>query len=565
VEFDLVIRNGTVVDGSGLAPYRADVGVRDGRIARIGRIRDRGREEIDADGHAVTPGFIDGHTHMDAQVFWDRLGTCSCWHGVSTVVMGNCGFTLAPSKPDQRELVVRNLERAEDIAPAALAAGVEWSWETFRGYLDAVDRAPKAINYAANIGHSALRTWAMGPRAFDEQATDDDLALMEAELRDALHAGAIGFTTSRSDQHETSDNRPVASRLASWEEVRRLVGVMGETGAGVFQLTNEPAGTGPDGDAGAEYRARLGALALEAGVPVTFGVSATASGRALLRLIDDTVAAGGRMFGLSHSRGITVMLSFKTRLPFDVLPEWREVRGVPVPEQQRLLRDPDVRKRLIYAAHHGDFGRPIGAEARRPDYDLMRVFERPVPPNPTVAELAAERGVDPVELMIDLALETDFEQFFSQPVTRQGYDDLLAILRYPRAVMTFSDSGAHVSQILDCSIQTHLLAYWVRDRQAIPLEEAVRMLTLAPAEAWGFSDRGLLREGLVADINVLDPASVAPEMPTLEHDLPGGARRLVQKASGFAATVVGGEVVFRDGAHTGALPGRLLRGPLAAV
>jgi N-acyl-D-aspartate/D-glutamate deacylase len=563
VEFDLVIRNGTVVDGSGLAPYRADVGVRGGRIARIGRIRDRGREEIDAEGHVVTPGFIDGHTHMDAQVFWDQLGTCSCWHGISTVVMGNCGFTLAPSKPDQRELVVRNLERAEDISPAALAAGVEWSWERFRGYLDAVERAPKAINYAANIGHSALRTWAMGARAFDEAASDDDLAVMEAELRDALRAGAIGFTTSRSDQHETSDNRPVASRLASWEEVRRLVRAMGEEGAGVFQLTNEPTATGPDGDDGAEYRARLGALALEAGVPVTFGVGASPSSSHLLRLIDDTVAAGGRMFGLSHSRGITVMLSFKSRLPFDVLPEWREVREHPAPELQRLLRDPDVRKRLVYAAHHGDYGRPIGAEARRPDYDLMRVFERPVPPNPTVAEVAAERGVDPVELMIDLALETDFEQFFSQPLTRQGYDDLLTILRYPRAVMTFSDSGAHVSQILDCSIQTHLLAYWVRDRQAIPLEEAVRMLTLAPAEAWGFSDRGLLREGLIADINVLDPERVAPEMPTLEHDLPGGARRLVQKAAGFAATVVGGDVVFRDGDHTGALPGRLIRGPLA--
>jgi N-acyl-D-aspartate/D-glutamate deacylase len=565
VEFDLVIRKGTVIDGSGLAPYRADVGVQGGRITRIGRIVDRGRQEIDAEGHVVTPGFVDGHTHMDAQVFWDQLGTCSCWHGVSTVVMGNCGFTLAPSRPDERELVVRNLERAEDIAPAALAAGVTWSWETFRGYLDAVDRAPKAINYAANIGHSALRTWAMGPRAFDEPATEADLEAMEAELRDALEAGAIGFTTSRSDQHETSDNRPVASRQASWEEVRRLVGVMGATGAGIFQLTNEPAATGPDSDAGAEYRSRLGALALEAGVPVTFGVSASATGSVLLRFIDDTVAAGGRMFGMSHSRGITVMLSFQTRLPFDVLPEWQEVRQHPLAEQQRLLRDPDVRKRLVYAAHHGDYGRPIGAEARKPDYDMMRVFERPVPPNPTVAEVAARRGVDPVELMIDLALKTDFEQFFAQPLSRQGDDELLSLLRYPRAVMTFSDSGAHVSQILDCSIQTHLLAYWVRDRQAITLEEAIRMLTLAPAEAWGFSDRGLLREGLVADINVIDASRVAPAMPTLEHDLPGGARRLMQKATGFAATVVGGEVVFRDGAHTGALPGRLLRGPLAAV
>jgi N-acyl-D-aspartate/D-glutamate deacylase len=564
VSFDVVIRNGTVVDGSGLAPYRADVGIRDGRIASIGRIQEVGREEIDAEGHIVTPGFIDGHTHMDAQLFWDELGTNSCWHGVSTVVMGNCGFTLAPAHPDRRELVVRNLERAEDISPAALAAGVEWSWERFGGYLDAVDRAPKAINYAANIGHSALRTWAMGERAFEEEANEDDLAAMEGELRDALHAGAIGFTTSRSDQHETSDNRPVASRLASWDEVRRLVGAMGHTGAGVFQLTNEPVSAG-DPDGAAEYRGRLGALALEAGVPVTFGVSANPMGRDMLRLIDDTVAGGGRMFGLSHSRGITVMLSFKTRLPFDVLPEWKEVRGLPQDAQIRALRDPDVRKKLVYAAHHGDYGRPIGAEARKPDYDVMRIFERPVPPTPTVAEVAAERGVDPVELIIDLAVESNFEQFFAQPLTRQSDEDLLALLKNPHAVMTFSDSGAHVSQILDCSIQTHLLAYWVRDRQAISLEEAIRMITLVPAMAWGFPDRGLLREGLVADVNVLDPARVAPEMPSLEYDLPGGARRLVQKASGFLATVVGGEIVLRSGTPTGARPGQLLRGPLAGV
>jgi N-acyl-D-aspartate/D-glutamate deacylase len=259
------------------------------------------------------------------------------------------------------------------------------------------------------------------------------------------------------------------------------------------------------------------------------------------------------------------MLSFKTRLPMDVIPEWKEVRSLPQAAQIRALRDPDVRKKLVYAAHHGDYGHPIGAEARKPDYDAMRIFERPVPPTPTVAEVAKQRGLDPVELMIDLAVESNFEQFFAQPLSRQTDGDLLALLKNPRAVMTFSDSGAHVSQILDCSIQTHLLAYWVRDRQAITLEEAIRMITLIPAMAWGFSDRGLLREGLVADLNVLDPARVAPEMPTLEYDLPGGARRLIQKASGFLATVVGGQVVFRSGQPTGARPGRLLRGPLAGV
>ncbi|TML13764.1 MAG: hypothetical protein E6G39_09420 [Actinobacteria bacterium] len=566
MRYDLVVRNGMVVDGTGYPAYRADVGVSDGRIATIGRIRDTGTDEIDADGHIVTPGFIDGHTHMDAQIFWDHLGTCSAWHGTTTAVMGHCGFTLAPANPQARALVVRNLERAEDISPAAMAAGIDWTWTTFREYLDAIDQLPKGLNYAANIGHSALRTYVMGERAFDQPSNDDDIAAMQVELRDALHAGAIGFTTSRSDQHETSDFRPVASRLASWDEVCRLVSVMSDLGTGIFQLTSEPAGQSRDPEIRAEYFNRLRDLALASGVPISFGVSPSAGGRAAIELIDEVCASGGRMFGLSHSRGISVITSFRTRLAFDVLAEWKELRALPLDEQKHLLRDDSVRARLVQAAHHGNYGHPIGAEARKPDYDMMRVFDNPlVPLNPSVAEVAAQRGVDPVELIIDLALETNMEQFFVQPVMTLAVDDLVPVMRHPRSVMTFSDSGAHVSQIADFSIQTHLLAYWVRERQVFTIEEAIRMLTLAPSAAWGFHDRGLLREGLRADINVIDPATVGPEMPTVENDLPGGARRLVQKASGFKSTIVNGQVLIRDGAHTGAYPGQLLRGRLATA
>jgi N-acyl-D-amino-acid deacylase len=559
MSYDLVIRNGTVVDGTGLGSFRADVAVAGGRIAKIGRVRETGRREVDAEGHVVTPGFIDGHTHMDAQIFWDPLGTNSCWHGVTTVVMGHCGFTLAPAPRHQRGLVLRNLERAEDISGAAMEAGIDWTWTTFAQYLDAIDALPKGINYVANVGHSALRTYAMGERAFTDEATPDDLDVMEAELRDALRAGAYGFTTSRTHHHETSDGRPVASRLASWNEVRRLVLAMGELGTGVFQIVEDP----PTGEEMAGRDAQLIDLAVESGVP--FAIPAASAAPRPVSLLDRTAAAGGRMFGLGHCRGIGTMSSFRTQLPFDSLPEWGAVRALGFDELRVALRDPALRQRLVRAAHAGPYSEALGGEARQPDFERMQVMRHALPPHETVADGARARGVDPVEFMIDLALETDFNQFFVQTNSPFDHDGVKAVLSHPRVVMAFSDSGAHVTQMSDSSIPTHLLAHWVRDRGDFTLEEAIRMLTLAPARAWGFADRGLLREGLVADINVFDAAKVGPCLPTLVHDLPSGAPRLEQKAVGFRATVVAGQVVFADGVHMGALPGRLLRGPLAAA
>jgi N-acyl-D-aspartate/D-glutamate deacylase len=565
--YDLVIKNGVVIDGSGLPRYRADVGVRHGKIVTLGRIRERAREVLDADGLVVAPGFVDGHTHMDAQVFWDPLGTSSCYHGITTVVMGNCGFTLAPCAAEDKHMVVRNLQRAEDIPPAAMEAGIRWSWTTYPEFLDTLESLPKGINYAGYVGHSAVRTFVMGERAFEAQATEAELQAMERQVRDALRAGAMGFTTSRSPSHETPDGRPVASRVADWSEVRRLVGVMGELNAGILEI----AGEGVDRKAGhpgvRDWHVRLRDLALETGRPITFGVfgrrEAPGVWRQYLDLLDETAAMGGRMFAQAHSRSLSALLSFKTQMPFDRLPVWKELRRLPLSEQREKLRDPDLRRTLVEASAERDGKKALGTEARPTDYEWLWVFDNVEGPHRSVAEVARERRQHPVEAMIELALDKDLDLFFLMPVANEDQDIALEIMRHPRTVTTFSDSGAHVSQLMDSSLQTHLLYHWVRTKQAFTLEQAVRMLTLVPATLWGFHDRGLVREGMAADLCVFDPDTIMAEMPEVVDDLPSGARRLVQRTRGIAATVVNGEILLRDGKHTGALPGQLLRGPLA--
>jgi N-acyl-D-aspartate/D-glutamate deacylase len=566
VTYDLVIRDGLLVDGSGGAPYRADVAVNGERIVFVGpRARESGRREIDASGHAVSPGFIDGHTHMDAQAFWDPLGASSCFHGVTTVIYGNCGFTLAPARDHERELVVANLENAEDIPRESMDAGIDWTWQTFREYLDVVDALPKAINYITQIGHSSLRTWAMSERAFSEQATPDDLECMAIELRDALAAGAYGFTTSTINNHHLADGRPVASRLASWEEIAALVGVVGEFGAGGFGVTVDS----KDPEAFARNAEQLLDLAVSTRVPITFGLRRWHL-QDQLDLLDDAAAHGGRIFGQSRSEPFSHIISFKTRLPFDRLPQWQAVRTLPFDEQLRLMADPDVRRTLVDSAEAAyDAGTLSDAASVHPQDQMpafleLQVMRHAIKRNPGLTDLAADRGMSPVELMIDLAVESKFEQVFGR-FTGWDDDDLKIAMKHPHTVMTFSDSGAHVSSILGASIQTRLLADWVRDRQEFTLEEAVRMLTFVPARAWGIPERGLVREGMIADLNVFDPATIAPGVPSVELDLPGGAPRIKQKATGILSTIVAGTETFRNGEHSGDLPGRLLRRSLGTT
>jgi N-acyl-D-amino-acid deacylase len=559
---DLLVRNGTVVDGSGGARFRADVGVKDGRIVAVGRVVDRASKTIDADGLVVAPGFVDGHTHMDAQVFWDPLGSCSSYHGVTTAVMGNCGFTLAPCKAEDADLVFRNLERAEDLSRDAMLAGIRWNWESFPQFLDAVEAQPKGINYAGYIGHSALRTYVMGERAFSEAAGDDDLERMCRLVQEAVRAGAIGFSTSRTFNHITADDRPVASRIADWNEVRAIVNAMGQTGKGVFELAGEAPGRDPERIR--EYFDRLRDLAVESGVTQTWGMFSTRIAPELWRpyfdLLDETAAAGGRMYAQVHSRALNVLLSFEAHTPFDKWDVWKDIRSLPLEEQKARLRDPATKARLVEVASREYTGpRVVGAEARPPQWEwVFPMFDMSFE-QPSMAALAAARGVHPVELMIDLSLEYDFKIYFRQPIANEDQDHVLEMMRHPRSLVTFSDSGAHVAQIMDSSLQTHLLAYWVREKQAFTLEQAVRRITYDTATVWGFHDRGLIRAGMAGDLVIFDPDTVGARLPEVVHDLPAGAKRLKQTATGIRHTIVNGEVLLTDNEPTGATPGRLLR------
>jgi N-acyl-D-amino-acid deacylase len=570
---DLLVKNGTVIDGSGMPRYRADIGIKGGTIVEIGRIRAPAERAIDAEGMIVAPGFIDGHTHMDAQVNWDPLGSCSCWHGVTSVVMGNCGFALAPCKPSDREWFARCLTAVEDIPTEAMMDGIDWTWETFPEYLATVERLPKGLNYGAYIGHSALRMYTMGAkRGLAEKANEDDLRRMEAAVSEALKAGALGFSTSRATTHVTPDEMPVASRVGDWAEIERLVAAMGALDAGIFQI-------GPDISGGEAQKAcleQLRKIAIDTGRPIMFGMLATKQGidpnpwDFQTRFMDETVALGGRMYGQATTRSINAVFSLKSYLPFDVLPAWKEIRALPIEEQKARLRDPEVRARLVAAEatmkpreRTLQGGGAATTDPRKPDYDNLFPMLSVDWDDPSIGELSRRHNKHPVEVIIDLALDNE-NRMIVQPIVNEHPADVLNLLKHPRTLATFSDSGAHVCQEMGSSLQTHLLSYWVRNKQQFTLEEAVRMLTFDNASAWELPDRGLIRTGYAADLVVFDEATVKPQLPTVETDLPGGARRLVQKADGIAATVVNGIVAIENGKATGKSGGQVLKGRLAA-
>ena len=565
MEFDLLVKNGTLVDGSGSPRYVADVGVKDGKITAIGRLTGRAKQTIDAEEHVVSPGFVDGHTHMDAQIFWDELGSCSCYHGVTSVVMGNCGFTLAPCKEAEADLVFRNLERAEDISRSAMLEGIKWRWETYPEYLDVLDTLPKGINYAGYMGHSALRTYVMGERAFDEVASEDDLKKMGRIPQEAVKAGAMGFSTSRTRNHQTSDHKPVASRIAAWDEVKYIVSEMAKTGAGMFEIAAED--TGRDPERNQDYMSRIKELALDHRVPVTWGMFSSRRApdhwRQYFNLLDEVGMAGGRMFAQVHSRALNVLFTFESYTPFDSWELWREIRALPLQEQREKFSDPTIKSRLVEIANkESKKHKEQGSTVRPPDWHWVFIMDTVDGPHRRMDEAAKEAGVSAPELMIDLALSSDFKVIFRQPIANELDEDVIEMMKHPRSVVTFSDSGAHVSQIMDSSLQTHIFSHWVREKQALTLEEAVRMVTLEPALQWGFHDRGLLRVGAAADIVVFDPNTIAANMPEVVHDLPSGSKRLKQTARGIKNTIVNGEIFLENNEPTESRSGQLLRGPL---
>jgi N-acyl-D-aspartate/D-glutamate deacylase len=570
-DFDLVIRGGTLFDGLGGAPQVADLGVRGGLIAAISPGLGAGQEEIDARGRMVTPGFVDIHTHYDGQASWDSRLAPSSAHGVTTAVMGNCGVGFAPVRPCDRDRLISVMEGVEDIPGSVLAEGLAWDWESFPEYLDALERRPHDIDFAAQLPHAALRIYVMGERAERlEIATEADMAQMRVLAREAIEAGAIGFSTSRTLNHRTRTGDPTPSLKAAEAELAAILGGLRETGSGVFELISDFDSPGPD----AEF-AMVRRLATASGRPTSVSLAQVhhdpEAWRVLLGLIESAAGDGLRIKGQVAPRPVGTLLGLQTSLnPFSGHPTYRAVARSPLDQQVRALRDPEVRRRLLAETPVGRAGE---AAARFSDFDRVFPLGDPPdyepPPSRSVAAIAAREGRPSLETALDLLLEQEGRAFLFAPFSNYADRNLEAcrsMLVSDATLPGLGDGGAHVGMISDASFTTYLLTHWGRDRRMgrIPLETLVRKQTWDTARAVGLLDRGRLAVGARADINVIDFAALTLEAPRMVHDLPAGGRRLLQRARGYEATIVAGQCVYRDGEATGALPGRLVRGARAS-
>jgi N-acyl-D-aspartate/D-glutamate deacylase len=559
---DLVIRNGTLVDGTGSAARPSDVAVDGDRVVAVGAVTDRGARELDADGRVVTPGFVDVHTHLDAQFAWDPIGSSSCWHGVTSVVIGNCGVTFAPVKERDHTYIAEMMESVEDIPARSILDGLPWDWHTYGDYLAWLDRTALGVNVGGMVGHTALRYYAMGERSLDEATTPsaDELESMARLLDEALERGALGWSTSRTLRHRVPDGRHVPGTWAQPDELLAFADVLAKHGRGVIEVSPRFDGDGPAEPRVDAELAWMEAVSTRAGRPLTFNLSQTwDQGEHWRHAIVAARAANTRGAALrpqTTPRFIGVLTGLVHRTPFDRYPAWQALEPLSLDERVAALRDPARREQLVAQAADDRAGLDVFYVLNGPD-GLARYDCRP---EDGLLAIADARGVSPAEAFIDLAIETDGRLLLSWPLLNQSVDAIGTMLGEPEVLLGLADAGAHVGQTMDASAPTYLLTYWVRERGTLSLEDAIRRLTSDTASTFGIADRGVVREGAYADLNVIDWDALALPVPEYVHDFPHGAGRFLQRARGFDATIVNGEVFMERGEHTGALAGRLVRG-----
>jgi N-acyl-D-amino-acid deacylase len=559
--YDLKITGGTIVDGSGKSGFAGDLGIKDGKVVALGKADGAADTTIDAKGKVVSPGFVDVHTHYDAQILWDRMLSISPWHGVTTTVIGNCGFGVAPTKAIHRKLIMQTLEKVEGMSLEALEAGLgmNWPFETFPQYLDALEKRGSAINVAALFGHTPLRLYVMGEESTERAATADEIAAMKKLVREAMDAGAIGFGTSVSVSHNGYAGKPVPSRQATVEEMDSLVSVMGELKRGLMQIT-----------IGRDFSTRhMAEVSRKYNVPVTWTALLSylygpGGHRKQLDLAAEQRKSGALVIPQVSCRPLNFEFTFAEPFIFDVMKFMNElaVEEAKAPgTRRRAYADPAWREKLrseLTPLFRNWWDRVIIAWAP----SARELEEQPL------AQAAARLGKDPVDLALDLALANDLQARFRMAVMNFDEKEVAELITDPNTIIALSDAGAHASQLCDACYSTYLLGHWVRERKTFTIEQAVHNLTQRPAEMFGISDRGLLAEGRPADVVVFDPKTVGPGPLKRVYDLPAGADRLVSEASGIDAVIVNGKLIRRDGkdavAANDKLPGRLLRHGRAA-
>ncbi|MDP6689466.1 MAG: amidohydrolase family protein [Alphaproteobacteria bacterium] len=559
--YDLKITNGTVIDGTGAAAIQGDLGIRDGEVVAMGEAPDTATREIDAEGQVVCPGFVDLHTHYDAQVLWDRNLTVSPWHGVTTAVIGNCGFGVAPTRADHRELIMRTLEKVEGMSVDALKAGLgeEWPFETFPEYLDVIDKMGPSINVGVLLGHTPLRLYVMGEAAMERTATAEELGRMCDLLHQGIKAGALGFATSKASTHVGYEGRPVPSRAAAVDEINALCDVLGGLDKGVIQVT-----------VGRElFLDEFEQIAERTGRPITWtallaGLSLGKGGHEEQLVQSENLAARGlNITPQVTPRPLNFEYQFKEPFPFEAISMFKPVSEADFDGKCRIYQDPEFRAAFkermknIRASFQSSFSRTVISQCEtEPDLAERRLFE-----------VAAERNVDPIDLALDLTLASNLEARFRMPVANHNEDEVEPLLKSDCTVLGLSDAGAHASQLCDACLPTYFLGRWVREKQAFTLEEAIRMLTSRTADVMGITDRGRLALGKPADVVVFDPATVGDQPLQRVYDFPAGADRLISEATGISNVIVNGTVIREQGADAvidgAALPGQLLRGGAA--